>query len=155
MSGLAVVALSPATTLAQSKCPPEVASAKAILIARGGDMEASRSQEMSGSRAQSSQSSRSQDVHAQRNQDVQAPRNQDVQAPRNQDAQAPRSQDVQAPRSQDARAQRSTIDARGAIDSGDAKKAQALVNEAEAACKMGDSARASEKAHAALDILKR
>jgi hypothetical protein len=118
-----------AVSSAQSTtCPPEVASAKAILMARGGDAQVSNTQA----------AARSQDVQAPRNQDVQAPRNQDVQAPRNQDVQVPRSQDVQAPRNQNA-----------------AKRAQTLVKEAEGACKTGDTARASEKAMAALEILRK
>jgi len=90
-----------------------VASAKAILTATGGDVQASRPG---------------------RNQNAQA-------AVRSQDAQAPRSQDVQSPRDQNA--------------ASDAKRAQTLVKEAEAACKTGDTARASEKALAALEILRK
>jgi hypothetical protein len=193
-SALAVVALSNPTISAQTKCPPEVASAKAILMARGGQMEASgnaqeapppRSMSGNTSRDQDTRAHRNQDVQAPRNQDVQAPRNQDVQAPRNQDVQAPRNQDVQAPRNQDVQAPRNRQDVQaprnrqdvqaprnqdvqaprnqsargpsspgGTTDRQDAKKAESLVKEAEAACRMGDSARASEKAMAALDILK-
>jgi hypothetical protein len=72
---------------------------------------------------------------------VPAPRSQDVQAPRSQDVRAPRSQDVQAPRNQNA--------------ASDTKRAETLVKEAEAACKTGDTARASEKAMAALELLRR
>ena len=92
-------------------CPPEVASAKAMLNAKGSDLQASRSQ--------------------------------DIQAPRNQQAvQASRSEDVQAPRISEASA--STT-----------RTAQALVREAEAACQAGDTAQASEKALAALELMKR
>ena len=84
-------------------CPPEVASAKAMLNAKGSDLQASRSQ--------------------------------DVQAPRDQ-------QDVQAPRSSNASASST-------------QTARALVREAEAACKAGDTAQASEKALAALAMMKR
>ena len=48
-------------------CPPEVASAKAMLNARGSDAQAS-------ARGTSTQASRGQDVQAARSQDVQAPR---------------------------------------------------------------------------------
>jgi hypothetical protein len=76
---------------------------------------------------------------------VQAPRSQDVQAPRSQNIQAPRSQDVQAPRAQDVQAPRSA----------DFKKASGLVSEAEAACKAGNTSLASDKAKAAMDLLKK
>jgi len=170
LSAFVVVAASVAISPAQSaKCPPEVASAKAILTARGGDVQASassqdtqaprsqremaRSQDTNAQRSQDVQAPRNQDVQAPRNQDVQAPRNQDVQAPRNQDVQAPRNQDVQAPRNQDGQSPRTAADQ--GIRGTDARKAQTLVSEAEAACRAGDPARASEKAMAALDILKK
>jgi hypothetical protein len=81
---------------------------------------------------------------------VQAPRTQDVQAPRTQDVQAPRTQDVQAPRSQDGKAPAASA-ARGA----NVKQATALVNEADAACKAGKTDIASEKAKAAMNLLKK
>jgi hypothetical protein len=68
---------------------------------------------------------------------VQAPRGQNIQAPRTQDVQAPRAQDVQAPRS------------------ADFKKASGLVSEAEAACKAGNTSLASDKAKAAMDLMKK
>ena len=122
-------------------CPPEVASAKAMLNARGSDAQAS-------ARGMSKQASRGQDVQAARSQDVQAPRSQDVQAPRNQDVQAPRSQDLQAPRDRygEASPERSAP--------GAPLSAQALVREAEAACQQGRTAEAREKALAALEIMK-
>ena len=64
-------------------------------------------------------------------------RSQDVQAPRSQDVQAPRSQTTQAPRS------------------AELKKAATLVTEADAACKAGNSAMATEKAKAAMELLKK
>jgi hypothetical protein len=140
-------------------CPPEVASAKAMLNARGSDAQASaRSRNTEVSRGQNVQAARSQDVQAPRNQDVQAPRNQDVQAPRSQDVQAPRNQDVQAPRGQDVPAPRDnrygqTSPERSAP--GAPLSAQALVREAEAACQQGRTAEAREKALAALEIMKR
>jgi hypothetical protein len=84
-------------------------------------------------------------VQAPRSQDVQAPRSQDVQAPRSQDVQAPRSQDVQAPRSQDVQAPRSA----------ELKKAATLVKEADAAWNAGNNAMATEKAKAAMELLKK
>lgn len=63
-----------------------------------------------------------------------AARSQDVQAPRNQDVQAPRNQDIQAPRNRGQAAQ--------------------LVAEADAACNSGNTALASEKARAAMSLLK-
>jgi hypothetical protein len=62
--------------------------------------------------------------------------------------QAPRTQDVQAPRSKDAR----TAEAKA--PRGDISKAAALVKEAEAACKAGNAGMASQKAKAAIEILK-
>jgi hypothetical protein len=115
-------------------CPPEVASAKAMLNARGSDAQAS-------ARGMSSQASRGQDVQAARSQDVQAPRNQDVQAPRSQDVQAPRDRYGQT--SPDRTAPGAPL------------SAQALVREAEAACQQGRTAEAKEKALAALEIMKK
>jgi hypothetical protein len=106
-------------------CPPEVALAKAMLTARGGDMMASCSQ------------------------DVQAPRSQATQAGRSQDVQSPRSQDTQAPRSDDVQSPRSTA---GSVSV--TRQAQTLVMEAEAACQAGNTAAASQKARAALEIMK-
>ena len=133
------VCSSPAQT---PTCPPEVASAKAMLNARGSDAQAS-------THGMSTQASRGQNVQAARSQDVQALRNQDVQAPRNQDVQAPRSQDVQAPRDRYGQASPDRS-APGAPLS-----AQALVREAEAACQQGRTAEAREKALAALEIMKK
>ena len=94
----------------------------------------------------------SQDVQAPRGNDsVQAPRgNQNVQAPRGNDSiQAPRgSQDVQAPRT----ATGSTTMAQA--PRADMTKAASLVKEAEAACKAGNMTLATDKAKAALAILK-
>ena len=103
-----------------------------------------------------------QDVQAPRgNQNVQAPRgNQDVQAPRgNQNVQAPRgNQDVQAPRgNQDVQAPRTSTGTTTTAQApqGDmTKKAASLVKQAEAACKSGNMKLASDKAKAALAILK-
>ena len=102
-----------------------------------------------------------QDVQAPRgNQDVQAPRgNQSVQAPRgNQDVQAPRgNQSVQAPRgNQDVQAPRAAAGSTTTAKAprADMTKAVSLVKEAEAACKSGNMTLASDKAKAALAILK-
>jgi len=132
-------------------CPPEVASAKAMLNAKGSDAQAS-------SRGMNTQASRGQDVQAARSQDVQAPRNLDVQAPRSQDVQAPRSQDVQAPRNQDdvqAPRDRYAQTSPDRTAPGAPLSAQALVREAEAACQQGRTAEAREKALAALEIMKK
>jgi hypothetical protein len=151
MSLLMVVTFSATIGSAQTSCPPEVASAKAMLtkqMAKSQDVQAPRS--LAGAR--------SQDVQAPRSQDVQAPRGQDVQAPRSQNIQAPRSQDVQAPRSQDIQAPRTSVGAKSqdvqAPRSAEFKKAGTLVKEAEAACKAGNMTMASEKAKAAMEILR-
>jgi hypothetical protein len=96
------------------------------------------------------QSPRSQDVQSPRSQDVQSPRSQNIQSPRSQDVQSPRSQDIQSPRSQDGKTQ-----AAAATRGADMKKATTLVTEAEAACKAGKADVASEKAKAAMSLLKK
>ena len=111
--------------------------------ARSQDVQAPRSQEMQAPRSQDIQAPRS--LAGARSQDIQAPRSQDVRAPRSQDVQAPRSQDVQAPRSQDLQAPRSA----------ELKKAATLVQEADAACNAGNRAMATEKAKAAMELLKK
>lgn len=145
-SPLIVAAWVGASTAQGAVCPPEVATAKAMLNARGGDMRASRSQDVQAPRSQDVQSPRNQDIQSPRSQDTQAPRNQDVQSPRSQDTQAPRSQDVQSPRSQNPRSTAGSVSA--------TRQAETLVREAEAACRTGNTAEASEKAQAALEIMK-
>src|SRR6266542_2647433 len=107
MSLLMVVAFSATVSSGESTCPPEVASAKAMLTqtAKSQDVQAPRS--LAGAKSQDVQAPGSQNIQAPRSQDVQAPRSQDVQAPRSQDVQAPRSQNIQAPRSQNIQAPRS------------------------------------------------
>ncbi len=145
MSVVTVFSLSATVGMAQTSCPAEVASAKAMLAqtAKSQDVQAPRS--LAGARSQDVQAPRSQDIQAPRGQDIQAPRGQDIQAPRGQNIQAPRAQDVQAPRAQDVQAPRSA----------DFKKASGLVSEAEAACKAGNSTLAADKAKAAMEMLKK
>jgi len=121
----------PALAWAQAKCPDIVAQAKTKLERKMAlnpdDIQAPRSQ--AGAVAQQA---------PRENQNIQAPReNQNVQAPRgNQGVQAPRgNQDVQAPRAK-------------------LTKAAALIQEAEAACGSGNTTLASQKAKAALRLLK-
>jgi hypothetical protein len=140
LSVTTVVALSASAGMGQTSCPPEVASAKAMLTQTA---QAPRS--LAGARSQEVQAPRSQEVQAPRSQEVQAPRSQEVQAPRSQEVQAPRSQEVQAPRSQEFQAPRSA----------EFKKASTLVSEAEAACKAGNSSLAADKAKAAMGLLKK
>ena len=155
LSVVTMVSLSATAGIAQTSCPPEVASAKAMLTqtAKSQDVQAPRS--LAGAR-QDVQAPRSQDVQSPRSQDVQAPRSlagarsQDIQAPRSQDVQAPRSQDVQAPRGQDVQAPRTASGSKPGA-AGDAAK---LIREAEAACKAGDMKTAKDKADAAISILK-
>ena len=140
-----IVTFYPAMSPAATSCA-DVESAKSMLkkqTATAHEIQAPRS--LAGARSQDVQAPRSQDVQAPRSQDVQAPRSQDVQAPRSQNIQAPRSQDVQAPRSQDVQAPRSA----------ELKKAATLVKEADAACNAGNSAMATEKAKAAMELLKK
>ena len=123
-----VIAFSGTAGLAQTACPAEVASARAMLT------QTARSQEI--------QSPRS--LAGAQTQDIQAPRSQELQAPRSQELQAPRSQELQAPRAQELQAPRSA----------NLTKASDLVSEAEAACKAGNSSLAATKAKAAMDLLK-
>jgi len=132
-----IVTFYPAMSPAATSCAA-VESAKSMLkkqTATAHEIQAPRS--LAGARSQDVQAPRSQDVQAPRSQDVQAPRSQNIQAPRSQDVQAPRSQDVQAPRS------------------AELKKAATLVKEADAACNAGNSAMATEKAKAAMELLKK
>jgi hypothetical protein len=129
LSVAVVVALSASSGMGQTSCPPEVASAKAMLTqtASGQDLQPSRS--LGGAR--------SQELQAPRSQELQAPRSQELQAPRGQELQAPRGQELQAPRSEEL------------------SRAATLVGEAEAACKAGNPSLAAEKAKAAMGLLKK
>jgi len=140
-----VVALSASAGMGQTSCPPEVASAKAMLTqtANSQDVQAPRS--LAGARSQELQAPRSQELQAPRSQELQAPRSQELQAPRSEELQAPRSQELQAPRSQELQAPRSA----------EFTKASTLVSEAEAACKAGNSSLAADKANAAMGLLKK
>ena len=157
------LSLSPAMGTAQTNCPAEVIQAKDMLskktaMVKPDDIQAPRS--LAGARSTDAiQAPRgSQDVQAPRSlagarstDAIQAPRgSQDVQAPRGNDSiQAPRgSQDVQAPRT----ATGSTTMAQA--PRADMTKAASLVKEAEAACKSGNMTLATDKAKAALAILK-
>ena len=148
-----VVALSASAGMGQTSCPPEVASAKAMLTqtANSQDVQAPRS--LAGARSQELQAPRSQELQAPRGQEIQAPRSQELQAPRSQELQAPRSQELQAPRSQELQAPRSQE--LQAPRSAELKKASTLVSEAEAACKAGNSSLAADKANAAMGLLKK
>jgi hypothetical protein len=94
------------------------------------------------------------------NQDVQSPRgNQDVQSPRgNQDVQSPRgNQNVQSPRgNQNVQSPRSSTGTTASTQAprADISKAASLVKDAEAACKSGNMTVASDKAKAAIELLK-
>ena len=77
LSIVTMISLSATVGMAQTSCPAEVASAKAMLA----------------------QTAKSQDVQAPRS--LAGVRSQDIQSPRSQDIQSPRSQDIQSPRSAD------------------------------------------------------
>ena len=164
MSLAFLVSFYPAVSTADTACP-EVDQAKTMLKqmssgevsrtlagARSQHVQAPRSQQMQAPRSQDVQAPRGQDVQAPRGQDIQAPRSQDVQAPRGQDIQAPRSQNIQAPRSQDVQAPRTQV--AQSPRSAEFNKAATLVKEAEAACKAGNMTMASDKAKAAMELLK-
>ena len=166
LSVAVALSLSPAMGTAQTKCPAEVAQAKDMLSKKTAsvkpdDIQAPRS--LAGARSNENvQSPRgNQDVQSPRgNQNVQSPRgNQDVQSPRgNQDVQSPRgNQDVQSPRgNQDVQSPRAAAGSATTAQAprADMTKATSLVKEAEAACKAGNMTLASDKAKAALAILK-
>jgi len=139
LSVAVAVSLSPVVTSAQSTCPAEVAQAKDMLTKKTAAAKADNDQ------APRSLAGARQDV-------AQAPReNQNVQAPReNQNVQAPRTNEEinQAPRS--GAGATTTAQALRA----DMTKAASLVKQAEAACKAGNLTQASDKAKAALAILK-
>jgi len=179
-----LLSLSPAVSLAQSKCPAEVAQAKEMLSkskkvasVKPEDIQAPRT--MAGARQEVAAPRENQNVQSPRgNQDVQSPRgnqnvqsprgNQDVQSPRgNQDVQSPRgnqnvqspreNQNVQSPRgNQDVQAPRTPAGAATAAppSKADITKAGSLVKQAEAACKSGNMTVAAEKAKAAMALLK-
>ncbi len=139
LSVAVAVSLSPVVSSAQSTCPAEVAQAKDMLTKKTAAAKADNDQ------APRSLAGARQDV-------AQAPReNQNVQAPReNQNVQAPRTNEEinQAPRS--GAGATTTAQALRA----DMTKAASLVKQAEAACKAGNLTQASDKAKAALAILK-
>jgi hypothetical protein len=133
------LSLSPVVSSAQSTCPAEVAQAKDMLTRK-----------TAAAKADNNQAPRS--LAGDRQNVVQAPReNQNVQAPReNQNVQAPRTNEEinQAPRF--GAGATTTVQALRA----DMTKAASLVKQAEAACKAGNLTQASDKAKAALAILK-
>ena len=141
LSVAVATSLTPAVISAQAAtCPAEVAQAKEMLSKKqvasvnNQDVQAPRS--LAGARS---------------NDSVQSPRgNQDVQSPRgNQNVQSPRgNQDVQSPRAG------AGSTASSQAPRGDITKAAGLVKDAEAACKAGNMTLASDKAKAAIAILK-
>jgi len=148
LSVAVAVSLSPVVSSAQSISPAEVAQAKDMLTKKTAAAKADNDQaprSLAGARQNVAQAPRE-------NQNVQAPREiQNVQAPReNQNVQAPRTNEEinQAPRS--GAGATTTAQALRA----DMTKAASLVKQAEAACKAGNLTQASDKAKAALAILK-
>src|SRR5260370_1353493 len=161
LSIVAMISLSATMGMAQTSCPAEVASAKAMLTqtAKGQDVQAPRT--LAGARSQDVQSPRSQDIQSPRSHDIQSPRSQDIQSPRRQDIQTPPTQDIQSPPTQDIQSPRTQdIQSPRSQDiqsprSADFKKASTLVSEAEVACKAGKSSVAADKAKAAMELLKK
>src|SRR5260370_345858 len=137
LSIVAMISLSATVGMAQTSCPAEVASAKAMLTqtAKGQDVQAPRT--LAGARSQDLQSPRRHDIQSPPSQGIQYPPIPAMHAARCQDIQSPRSQDIQSPRS------------------ADFKKASTLVSEAEVACKAGKSSVAADKAKAAMELLKK
>jgi hypothetical protein len=139
----------PAIVSAAPVCPPEVKEARDLLTAKTATAQkVPRSQ--AAARSQETQAPREQVVQAPRGQETQAPRGQETQAPRGQETQAPRGQETQAPRGQETQAPRNAAKGRATT----LTNARRLVNEAEAACKDADNARASSNARAAIELLR-
>ena len=118
------------------------------------EVNAPRTQDVNAPRTQNVNAPRTQEVNAPRTQDVNAPRSQGVSAPRTHEVNAPRTQDVNAPRVQDKQAPSGGTVREQDIDAPRVKQAEALVSQAQAACKKGDMAAASAKAKQALAVLK-
>jgi hypothetical protein len=131
----------PAIVSAAPLCPPEVKEARDLLTAK-----TATAQKVPRSQA----AARGQETQAPRQQVAQAPRGQETQAPRGQETQAPRGQETQAPRGQETQAPRNAAKGRATT----LTNARRLVNEAEAACKDADNARASSNARAAIELLR-
>ena len=110
--------------------------------------QASRSKEDQASRSKIDQASRSKEDQASRTKEDQASRSKEDQASRSKVDQASRSKEDQASRGQDAGTPRATAGAP------QLSKARTLVNEADAACKVGDMTKAAAKAKAAMELLK-
>jgi hypothetical protein len=155
----------PAIVSAAPLCPPEVKEARDLLTAktataqkvprsqaaaRSQETQAPREQVVQAPRGQETQAPRGQETQAPRGQETQAPRGQETQAPRGQETQAPRGQETQAPRGQETQAPRNAAKGRATT----LTNARRLVNEAEAACKDADNARASSNARAAIELLR-
>jgi hypothetical protein len=166
---LAAFAAASDDVAAQMPCPQEIETAKQMLksylaahpakpprsaAAARQDVQAPRSQEIQAPR------DKSQEIQAPRSQEIQAPRDksQEIQAPRSQqEIQAPRSQEIQAPRdkSQEIQApRRKQVQAPRAAKGKDVvARSRALIRDADAACKRGDTATATQKATAAIELL--
>jgi hypothetical protein len=135
LMGLALTLTLPTASVPAPACP-DVESAREMLT-----------------RTAASQNDR--ELQASRGQDTQAPRDrsQDVQTPRagEQEIQAPRNQDIQAPRGGNApTASASQVPpVRSEVT-----RAATLVKEADAACQAGRTAEASQKAKAAIVLMK-
>lgn len=114
----------------------------------GGESNAPRSQESNAPRTLGGAMSR--ESNAPRSQESNAPRGGgESNAPRSQDSNAPRAtRESNAPRGQDSAAPRT------AASAPQVSKARILVKDAEAACKAGDMTKATEKAKAAMELLK-
>jgi hypothetical protein len=132
--------VAPAISTAAPVCPIEVKEATELLTAKAA----------AAPRPKSQAGARGQGTPAPREQGIQAPSGQETQGPRGQELQAPRSQETQAPRDQEMQAPRNVAKGRAAA----LANGRRLVNEAEAACKDGDSARATSNARAAIELLK-
>src|SRR5574337_580804 len=156
----------------QSAKADESQAPRALAGARS-EANAPRSQESNAPRSQDSNAPRvGGESSAPRSQDSNAPRaSREANAPRSQESNAPRtlggamSREANAPRSQESNAPRATRESnaprgqdsaapRTAASAPQVSKARILVKDAEAACKAGDMTKATEKAKAAMELLK-
>jgi hypothetical protein len=140
------IAVSPAVSAAQTKCP-ELEAAKAAYAGKLSasnlkDSDVKTPRTLAGARKQTEAARQSQQ-EAPRQSQQEAPRQSQQEAPRQSQQEAPRQSQQEAPRQSAQQAPRSTL-----------SQAKGLIAEAEAACKAGKTTEAASKANAALGLLK-
>jgi hypothetical protein len=155
MALAAAIAVSPAVSAAQARCP-ELEAAKTAYAGKlsasnlkDSDIKPSRS--LAGARVKMTEAERQSQQEAPRQGVQQAPRQSQQEAPRQSQQEAPRQSVQDAPRQSQQEAPRQS--AQEAPHS-TLSRAKGLITEAEAACKAGRTTEAASKANAALGLLK-